>query len=194
MEGREADVEGLLTNECKPYLESFGLTDIRSLSKYKFKREVKLQIFKKNKNELISISQNYKKINQDEFKNLSFEMQSYFKDLSVQQSRLQFKINSKMTPRVASLFTRDPKYIAIDHLCVGCSVTKTGAGPIADPPGGSPERRGERFRDSESHIVRCLAYADLRQNLDLNIQTHMLTYIQRVIDRRIAQEKDNNDI
>ena len=120
-------------------------------------------------------------------------MQSSFKDLNVQQSRLQFKINSKMTPRVASLFTRDPRYIAIDHLCVGCSVTKTGAatGPIGDPPGGSPERRGERFRDSESHIVRCLAYADLRQNLDLNIQTDMLSYIQRVIDRRIEQEKEN---
>ena len=133
------------------------------------------------------MSQKYKKINQDEFKNLSFKIQSYFKDLNVQQGRLQFKINSKMTPRVASCFTRDPRYVAIDHLCVGCSVTRTGTptGPGREAPG------GERFRDSESHIVRCLPYADLRQNLDLNIQTDMLTYIQRVIDRRIEQEKEN---
>ena len=65
------------------------------------------------------MSEKYKKINTASFSYESFQMKSYFKTLSVQQYRLQFKINSKMTPKIASNFHCDPKYCEINYLCVG---------------------------------------------------------------------------
>ena len=85
-----------------------------------------------------------------------------------------------MTPKLASNFHRDPKYRAIDYLCVGCSVNTTG-------------RTSElnTSKDGEDHVLRCVGYEDLRQDLDLNSQSDMLTYFQLVIDRRTQQEQSN---
>ena len=44
--------------------------------------------------------------------------------------------------------------------------------------------------DSEDHILRCLSYLDLRENLDLNLQSDILKYFQLVIDRRIQEEQN----
>ena len=126
------------------------------------------------------MSVKYKKIDTNILSGESGRMKSYFKTLNIQQSRLQFKINSKMTPKIASNFHRDPKYREINYLCVGCSV------------GGGSESVSEEQNlnlDSEDHVVRCFAYSDLRQNLDLDVQTDLLTFFQLVIDRRIAEEK-----
>ena len=111
----------------------------------------------------------------------SFKLKSYFKELTINKSRLQFKLNSKMTPKIASNFHRDPKYREIDYLCVGCSVGT----------GGREDSSGELNRniDTEDHVTRCLGYADLRQNLDLDSQSDLLTYFQLVIDRRIQEEQ-----
>ena len=100
--------------------------------------------------------------------------------LGVQQSRLQFKINSKITPKIASNFHRDARYREMNYLSVGCSV-----GSVSEP---ASENLNQSL-DSEDHLVRCVAYSDLRQNLDLNVQSDLLTYFQLVIDRRIAEEQ-----
>ena len=119
----------------------------------------------------------------DSFRSGSFKLQSYFKTLSSNKSRLQFKRNSKMTPNIGSNFHHDPKYGAIQYLCIGCSVS-TGRG------GGGRIDLNSSI-DTEDHVTRCVGYADLRQNLDLNVQSDMLTYFQLVIDRRIQEEQSN---
>ena len=100
---------------------------------------------------------------------------TYFKTLGTQQSRLQFKIDSKMCPTVAANFHRDPKFKAIKYMCVGCSVGKSKEPTI-------------KHLDSESHILKCKAYEDLRENLDLESQRDILSYFQAVIDRRTSED------
>ena len=202
-ECQNADYPSLVT-ECQPLLAELGITDITAYTKYQWKRTMKYHFFMRNKNQLIEMSKKYKKIDSDELAKEDFRMKSYFKSLNTQSARLQFKINSKMTPRVASNFHRDPKYRSIDYLCVGCSVAKksqggsvrVGGGVARGVDGGEAETvAGEggvtlnKSLDSEDHILRCLSYQDLRQNLDLNKQSEMLKYFQLVIERRIHEEQ-----
>ena len=85
-----------------------------------------------------------------------------------------------MTPKIAANFHRDARYCEMNYLCVGCSV-----GRVSEP---ASENLNQSL-DSEDHLVRCFAYSDLRQNLNLNVQSDLLTYFQLVIDRRIAEEQ-----
>ena len=156
-----------LVRECQTYLTEFGIHDIQSYTKYQIKGILRKKIFLKNKCELIQMSEKYKKIDTASFSCESFQMKQYFKELNLQQSCLQFKLNSKMTPKIASNFHCDPKYCEMNYLCVGCSVR----------------------RDSEDHVTRCERYSDLRQNLNLDVQKDLLTFFQLVIDRRTAEEQ-----
>ena len=94
-----------LVSECKPYLAQFGITDLRNYSKYQFRRLIKSQIFQKNKREIIQMSERYKKIDTEQLAIESFEMQPYFKTLNLAQSRLKFKLVSKICPTIASYST-----------------------------------------------------------------------------------------
>ena len=184
-----------LVSECAPYLSQFGVTDIQAYSKQQFKKLMKYHIFTKNKNEVYSMAVGYKKIDHDAFIQEPFELREYFKTLSVAYSRLQFKIFSRVTPKIASNFHRDPRYKSINYKCVGCSVGVTGGGGgVIGGGGGVGTGSGEELNDSldsESHVLRCFAYIEERQNLDLTVQTDILKYFQRVIDRRTEEEKNS---
>ena len=88
-----------------------------------------------------------------------------------------------MCSTIASNFTRDPRFRAINYLCVGCSVRNEG-----DSVSESRSEQLNTSRDSVSHLGRCPAYADLRFNLNLSEQKDMLMYVQSVIDRRKSEE------
>ena len=184
-----------LVSECRPYLSQFGVTDLQAYTKQQFKRIMKHKIFMKNKNDVCSMAVGYKKIDYEAFLKEPFVPKDYFKSLSVAFSRLQFKIFARVTPKIASNFHRDPRYKSINYRCVGCSVGVTGgAGGVTDGGGGNVSGSGVDLNDSldsESHVLRCFAYAKERQNLDLTVQADMLQYFQRVIDRRIEEEKNN---
>ena len=77
------------------------------------------------------MSERYKKIDTEQLAIESFEMQPYFKTLNLAQSRLKFKLVSKICPTIASYFHRDPKFKKIGYLCVGCSV-KQNSEPVSD--------------------------------------------------------------
>ena len=81
---------------------------------------------------------------------------------------------------MASNFHNDPKFRAIEYMCVGCSFKKQ----TDTQTSGSVSRN----LDSESHILNCHAYADLRMNMNMEEQKDILTFYQAVIDRRIAEE------
>ena len=121
------------------------------------------------------MAQGYKKINHDDLSKHSFRMSDYFTNLDIHLARLQFKLNSLMTPKVASNFHRNPRYKANNYMCVGCSLGE----------GGDKETN----LDSEQHILICKSYSRLRENLDLNKQTDLLKYFQLVIQRRTEEEE-----
>ena len=132
------------------------------------------------------MSERYKKIDTEQLATESFEMQPYFKTLNLAQSRLKFKLISKICPTIASYFHRDPKFKKIGYLCVGCSV-KQNSESVSDAVTESSSEVN-KILDSSAHIEQCSAYADLRTNLDLRNQSDLLTYVQAVINRRTGEE------
>ena len=105
-----------LTNELQPVLVEFGIGDFELYSKKEFKRKVKRMLFMKNKMDILKMAQGYKKIDIDKLSTHSFKMCEYFQSLDIHLARLQFKLNSFMTPKVASNFHRDPCYRTIKYM------------------------------------------------------------------------------
>ena len=61
-----------LVTEVKPYLEEFGIYDLKLYSKYQFKKVVKSKLFEKNKADVLAMAQNHKKVSQDVLSRDSF--------------------------------------------------------------------------------------------------------------------------
>ena len=117
-------------------------------------------------------------------------MKSYFRDLSISDSRLRFKIAAKMTPRVATNFKNDAKFKASGWLCVGCPPLPKSHGNQSQQSSSSPLLPE---LDTQEHIRVCVAYSDLRDGLDLESDKDIVTYFRHLIERRIKnEERDNN--
>ena len=98
-------------------------------SKYTFKKELKKKIIERNRSNMISMCEKkkYSKVDLESIKNAPFQVSNYFKELNVDDSRLRFKVLSRMTPSVASNYSR--KFREKGLLCVGCV-----SPPLLPPP------------------------------------------------------------
>ena len=170
-----------LAREVVPVLEEFGITDIYAYSKYQFRKLIKSKIIEKEKRELLERARQYKKISPELLSKEEFGIHEYFKTLTVRQSRLRFRLHARLTPRVASCFKSDKRYIAIQHQC------------IAHREAGEPV--SEETYDTEEHIADCIFYSDLKQDLALDTDLGITIFFQWVIARRTNNEKyvDTND-
>ena len=93
------------------------------------------------------------------------------------QARLKFKLRAKMTPTVQMNFMSDPKFASNLWACVGCeSVSQSG--------------KIVRNMDSQSHILSCPGYADLRLDKDLSLDKDLVEYFSLVIKRRQDGKED----
>merc|ERR1711954_71527 len=135
----------------------------------------------KEKSELLENARRYKKISPELLSQEDFGVHKYFTTLTVPQSRLRFRLYAGLTPRVASCFKSDRRYIAIQHQC------------IAHWEAGEPV--SEENYDSIEHIADCRFYSDLKQDLRLDTDFGIVTFMQRVIARRTQTDKyvDFND-
>ena len=113
-----------------------------------------------------------KKIDYRDYSNGKHQVQSYLKDLQIYQARLKFKINSKMTPTVQMNFQSDQNFANQLWTCSGCS-SVTADGQLA----GS--------RDTQSHIIICKGYQEMRQDLDFNKDKDLVKYFDMVIKERL---------
>ena len=118
------------------------------------------------------MAKKYKKINYDDFSSEAFEVQPYFKQLSVADSRFKFKLKSRETQKVANNQHNNPRYKAIGYRCIGCLRDKS----ITD--------EHEISLDTEEHILVCDSYAFLRQNKLMSQDTHVIQYFRQVIAQR----------
>ena len=134
-------------------LEDLGITDIYAYSKHQFRKLIKSKIREKEKRELLENAKGYKKISPESLSQEEFGVHEYFQTLTVRQSRLRFRLHAHLTPRVASCFKSDKRYIAIQHQC------------IAHREAGEPV--SEETYDTEQHIADCIFYSDLKQDLAL---------------------------
>ena len=121
------------------------------------------------------MARNYKKIDIDSFSSEPFGVQSYFKQLSVSDSRFKFRLKSRVTAKVANNYHNDKRFKAIGYRCIGCLRDQ----PIRDD--------FEISLDTEEHILNCNSYSHLRLNKQMDIDTHVIEYFRQVIALR---EKD----
>ena len=80
-----------------------------------------------------------------------------------------------MTPKVAACFPSDPKYREMQLQCIACRLAEK---PVSDS------------KDTEEHVMSCNAYADLRTDLNLDTDKGLVTFFQRVIERRSEVKVD----
>ena len=153
-----------LQEECKEFLRSTDIVDIRTFSKQQWKTFVGRKIAEQNKQEILTMMSRYKKITPDDYKSESCEVQPYIKALNIKDARLRFKLRAKMTPSVKMNFMSDPVYSNNLWTCEGCS-------------GG--------FRDTQSHILICEGYSDLRCDKNLDSDKSLVDYFDAVIKRRM---------
>ena len=104
-----------------------------------------------------------------------FGIHSYFKRLTVSQSRLRFRLYARLTPRVAMCYKADRRYREMGYQCVAC---REAGEPIS-----------QETQDTEEHIISCRFYSDLREDINLESHSGIVKYFQRVISRRSETEK-----
>ena len=178
---REHNHRGLVS-ECEPILQEFNIHNIQAYSKHIFKKLVKAKILNKYKSELLEAATKYKKITPELLSKDEFGVNSYFKMLTVSQSRLRFRLYARMTPRVAMCHKSDKRYREIGYQCVAC---REAGEPVS-----------QETQDTEEHLITCRFYSDLREDIDLETDLGIVKYFQRVISRRTETEKyveDNVD-
>ena len=161
-----------LVNEVERFLAREGIFDVTKYSKNQWKMFMKNLIRQKNETELLNNMKKYKKLNVADFKDEKCEEKDYLSSMYLTQARLKFKLRAKMTPTVQMNFMSDPKFANNLWTCVGCkSVSQTG--------------KVKRMMDSQSHILSCSGYEDLRMDKDLANEKDLVEYFSLVIKRRL---------
>ena len=160
-----------LTKEVEEICQLAGLPDvcIHPLGRKEIEEAVVLHHLKEIKEEMKPLSKMDKIRNQD-----TRQMQSYMKQKSLENSRLEFIWETNMIDTRCNM---KGKYKKDQYQCPHCWA--------GNQPGGSLE--------SSDHLMVCSAYADLREGLnpELVIEDRS-TYLRKVIQRRMLLEQQLN--
>ena len=150
----EMNWPGLVT-ECKELIENLNLPNITQQdvrdqwSKQRWKAITKKTIKAKCESELKDEMKDYSKLRDGPMMHEKFEMQDYVKQMKIEDARVNFSLKSKMY-KAKFNYKNDPKYSADLWRCSSCM-----SGHI----------------ETQSHILYCDAYADLRADKDNNNTT-----------------------
>ena len=99
-----------------------------------------------------------------------FKLKSYFRNLSISDARLKFKLVSKMTPTVEMNFMSDKRFSINLWKCEGC-IPMSGIGT----------------RDTQEHIIVCPGYQKYREGKDLSKDSDLVSYFKCVIQHRMME-------
>ena len=148
-----------LAQECQTYMKELNLPNINdeNVKKIVWKREVKKAIKIKNEEELRKEIGKLEKVK--EYANEKFQLKSYFKDLNLDEARTMFKYRAKMTHYIKWNFKNDPQYRKELWKCSSCKSNI----------------------DTQSHLLWCESYKELREGKDLNSDKDLVTYIIEVL-------------
>ena len=166
----ENDLDGPnLKKEVDEHIRVIGFSDLRSITKWAWKRKVKQYIHQKQKAELIKEAKRYKKLNTDKMSQDSYERKSFLSALKLEDARMLYKVPSKVVPTVRSHFLR--RYGSTSLSCPGCS----------------SESDQSQCRDSSTHILlHCDAYADLMdKDLDPDNDIMLAQFFRSVVERKL---------
>ena len=162
-----------LVFECTQFLQLLGIdsVDPSRYSKYQWGEIIRHQIHAKNKSDILSQIQSYKKLDYETMCNEEYGVKAYLKVMNLSESRTFFAARSHMLRTIQMNYKHNPGYVANDHKCI-C---------------------GED--DHQSHLVACPSYSHLRDGLDLaGSDSDLVLYYQRVISERENREEGDQEV
>ena len=172
----DLNLPGLL-QDCQEFLVKNGISNFFKYSKTQWKTLVKAEILKLNKARVLQKMIGYKKINYEKHLNEPYQLQPYLKNLNIADARLRYKLKTHMTPTIMMNFPSDVKFSEQLWTCTGC-------GNGSDKADG---QAGDR-RDTQTHIMICPGYADLRMDKNLGEDQDLVRYFSQVIKKRMETE------
>ena len=156
-----ADYPGLM-REYNQLCEDYSLPCARQVSKQGWKKLVKRAIFDANRTYLLQqIYTNYKKLDYNLLVNEKYETKEYLRTLRLNNARLKFRIRTKMVEKIAFNFSSDPIHVNMLWQCTHCD-----------------------SMDSQSHVLTCAGYRQLREGKDLGNDNDLVSYFRDVISLR----------
>ena len=104
----EKECEMGLVNEVKDFLLSNNLSKnmIEQFSKKEWSRLISNAIEEKNKQDLMSLMRNQKKINNEEILDEQFELKDYMTNLTYEDAVIKFKLRAKVLKSIKTKFKK----------------------------------------------------------------------------------------
>ena len=149
-----------LNQECKLFIEQLELPNLFEVhhSKQKWKTLVKDAVKKANEKEVLEAMMGYKKLKDRKIVQDKFGLKPYAETLALYETRLVFKHRASMSQFVKMNYKGSKKYIAEGWKC---------------------EESSEL--DTEDHLRGCIGYEKFRENLNLEDDKDLVTYLQRIL-------------
>ena len=123
------------------------------------KKSIKGIIKEANEQQLRSDSERYKKLNWESEK---YEKKEYIDNMNVEQIRLMFRYRTQMFEGAKFNFKNTKEYQESLWLCDSC----------------------ETAISTNTHVLWCEAYHDLREGLNLESDLHLVEYLSKVMKIR----------
>ena len=132
-----------------------GITNLREISKWQYKRIVRKYIHTKAREELLNDIQRYKKLSHDKLSCEPLERKKYLSTLSLENARMRFRVSSSFVQGVRTHFPR--KYRPLSLSCPACSDPDASA-TNENARNVSVSSPINQSHDNLTHILRCEAY------------------------------------
>ena len=157
-----------LTTEVKGYMEELNLPNCLEVefTKSKWKNLVKKAIQEANEKEIRQSIEPYKKMKHLNIIDDKFECKQYLSTLPLEKARTMFKHKYKMTENVKMNYKNDQEYSNSLWRCSSCS-----------------------NQDTESHLLWCPGFTDMRKGLNLKDDSDLCSYLQKIFSARCKEKK-----
>ena len=113
---------GGLHDEVEEHLSILGVTDLRSVSKWQWRKRFRKYISNLNKTQLLEDIKRYKKLDYNVLSKEPFERKSYLSTLSLTNARMRYRVSSGLVQTFRSNYPR--KYKGQSLACPGCLETR----------------------------------------------------------------------
>ena len=149
-----------LVAECMQYIQTYKLPNIMKveMSESEWKTHVKSCIRDANAKELKTEMSKYRKLDDSEMLNETFERKPYLRQLNLESARTKFKFRTKMTRFVKMNYSSSVEYTEDMWRCDSCRTKIC----------------------TQSHVLWCSAYSSLREEKDLNKDEDLCNYLREV--------------
>ena len=133
------------------------------------KRKLREKINLENKNELVSMMRNYKKVDYRMYENRQFKMSDYFNTLNIANSRMKLRYELSMIQTVRDNQHNNKKYREENFQCIDCA----NIGIL-------------NITDTQKHLLSsaCIANSDLREGRNFDRDVDICEFFRSLIERR----------